>query len=163
MEVYWPLLLAQVCTFLAGMVLISKFFIKSLLTVMDARAKRIHDDLESSKAARSEAEKLRLEAGAELAKIRESAKAEIARVSGEAESRRKELLDKAKADAEQVVNQARQNMEQERDRIVSEIKGQVGDLAVQVAERILGEAPSRKADERMVMEMVQSLTRTKSS
>ena len=162
-EVHWPLLLAQIFTFLVGMVLISKFFIKSLLTVMDARAKRIHDDLNQSKAARGEAEKLRAEALSELAEIRASSKAEMAKSRAEAEQQRKELLDKAKADAEQVVIQAKKNMELERDRIVSEIKGQVGDLAVQVAERILGEAPSKKADERLVMEMVQSLTKARQS
>ena len=157
-EIHWPLLLAQIGTFLVGMVLISKFFIKSLLGVMDARSKRIHDDLESSKKARDEAESLRLEAQAELRKIRESSRAELAKAAAEAEARRKQFLDKAKADADQVVTQARKNMEQERDRIVADIKGQVGDLAVQVAERILGEAPSRKADERMVAEMVASLS-----
>jgi F-type H+-transporting ATPase subunit b len=145
------------------MVLISKFFIKSLLGVMDARAKKIHGDLEGSRKAREEAEALKLEAQAEVRKIRDSAKAELAKALSEADSRRRELLDKAKADADQVVSQARQNMEAERDRIVGEIQGQVGDLAVRVAEKILGEAPSRKADERMVMEMVKNLGRARQS
>ena len=162
-EVHWPLLLAEIFTFLVGMVLIHKFFIRSLLSVMDARSKRIHDDLESSKKARGEGEALRAEAQAELKRIRESARAELARAAADSEARRKELLDKAKAEAEQVVASARRNMEAEKDRIVGEIKGQVGDLAVQVAERILGEAPSRKADERLVMEMVQNLGRQRPS
>lgn len=153
----WPLFFAQFFTFLVGMVLIWKLFLVPLLELLARRRDEISGNLDSAEKARDETAALRDEVKNELAKIRDEARQEISKALSEGEVRRNEILGKASQDAEVLVAKARQSMEEEKERVLDELRSEVGQIAVTVAEKILGEATSVQADEKLIDDLLKTL------
>jgi F-type H+-transporting ATPase subunit b len=105
---------------------------------MDDRVVRIRTDLEKAEAARKEAEQLLQRYREQL----EEARAERQRIVEEAHQRaeevRRQLRADAEAEAQRIRESARQEIQAERARAARELRREVGQLAVDVAERIVG-------------------------
>ena len=68
-EISWPLLVTQVVTFLAAMVIIWKLFWGPLTRMMQERTQKISDDLERAENGRREIEALEADYHRRLAEI----------------------------------------------------------------------------------------------
>ena len=91
------------------------------------------------------------EAQAEAAKVLEQYKAQLADARGEAarirddaradaEGIRQEAHDRARAESDRIIAAGRESLAAERQNIVRELRAEVGDLAVQLAGKIVGES-----------------------
>lgn len=157
LEIEWSLFLAQLLTFMVGMFLIWKLFLVPLLELLARRRDEISGNLSTAEKAREETAALRDEVKKELAKIRDEARQEISKALSEGEARRNEILGKASQDAEALVAKARQSMEDEKERVINDLRSEIGQIAVTVAEKILGEKPSAQADEKLIDDLLETL------
>ncbi len=105
---------------------------------MDERTHRIKTDLEKAEAARKEAEELVEQRRRQLAQARSEGAGILDEARQRAEEIRRDLVARAEAEAQRIVESARQEIEAERARAAQQLRREVGALAVEVAERIVG-------------------------
>jgi F-type H+-transporting ATPase subunit b len=105
---------------------------------MEDRATRIRTDLEKAEEARKEAEALVEQRRRQLGQARSEAAAIVDEARQRAEDIRREMLARAEAESQRIIESARQEIDAERARAARELRREVGRLAVDVAERIVG-------------------------
>ena len=108
--------------------------------ILDERTTRIEGGLARAERAQEEAaatlaeyQHRLAEARGEAARIREDARAEGEQIVAE-------LRDKASADAARILQNAQRQIEAERQQASTALRGEVGELATELASRIVGEA-----------------------
>jgi F-type H+-transporting ATPase subunit b len=131
-------------------ILLGHFLYQPILNVLEERKRRIAKGLEDAR----QASIARDNADAEAKKILEAARAEAAKVRqeamGQAEETRKGILAQAENEAKEVVANARADAEEERNRILSELRGQVAAIAVAAANKLVGEAIDEKRQHELI-------------
>jgi F-type H+-transporting ATPase subunit b len=148
----WPQLIAQVISFCIVCALLNRFAYRPVLAMLNERRRQIAESLanaEKIKAelARTEAHRQEILAqiDAQAAKLLEEARAAAALVQ-EQETK------KAMAAAEQIVVRARQAAEQDHDRMLVELKREVGRLVVQTTSVVIGNILTPDDQRRLVEE-----------
>ena len=132
--------LAELVAFVLILAVLWRFVVPPLQKSMTARQeaiKKSFDDADAAKerlaAAEAEYKNAIAEARAEQAKSRE-----------DAAKTRREIIDAAKeearVEAEAVTSRAEARLEVERRQVLAELRGEIGRLAVELAERIVGES-----------------------
>ncbi len=111
---------------------------KRLGQAMDDRTARIRTDLEQAEARRKEADQLLERYREQLEQARAEAQSMLEEARQRAEEVRRDLVAKAEAESQRIVENARREIEAERIRAARELRREVGQLAVEVAERIVG-------------------------
>jgi F-type H+-transporting ATPase subunit b len=131
-------------------IILGHFLYQPILNVLEERKRRIAKGLEDAR----QASIARDNADAEAKKILEAARAEAAKVRQEAmaqaEETRKGILAQAENEAKEVVANARTDAEEERNRILSELRGQVAAIAVAAANKLVGEAIDEKRQHELI-------------
>jgi F-type H+-transporting ATPase subunit b len=131
-------------------ILLGHFLYEPILNVLEERKRRIAKGLEDAR----QASIARDNADAEAKKILEAARAEAAKVRqeamGQAEETRKGILAQAENEAKEIVANARTDAEEERNRILSELRGQVAAIAVAAANKLVGEAIDEKRQHELI-------------
>jgi len=122
----------------------------------DRRA-NIEGKLEEAEREREEADQLleqyrrRLrDAEDETQRILEEARANAERV-------RRDLLSKAEADADRQLDRARQAIRSERDQAISQLRNEVGTLAIELATRVVGDSLDRDRQLRLIDQYIDEL------
>jgi F-type H+-transporting ATPase subunit b len=124
---------------------------------IEAREKAIAGDLEGAEGQRAEAHKLLEDYKAQLANARSEANKVIEEARQSAEQVRKDLIAKAEEDAKGVVARAQEQIEQDRTRTMSELRGEVADLAVSLAEKVVGRSLDRSSQTQLVDEYIKEV------
>ena len=134
----WPHLTAQIISFCIVCALLYRFAYRPVLAMLEERRKRIAEGLanaEKSKAelARTEAKQREMleQAGAQAAKLIEEARTAAARVE-------QQETQKAIAAAKQIVASASEAARRDHDRMLAELKREVGRLVVETAAAVTG-------------------------
>jgi F-type H+-transporting ATPase subunit b len=124
--------------FIVVAVVLSRIAFPKLREVVEAREKKIRGDLESAENAKSEASKQLEEYKKQLAEARSEANRIIEDSRQSAEQVRKDLVAKAEKDAEAIVARAGEQIQAERQRTIQELQGQIADLSIELAEKVVG-------------------------
>ncbi|MBK5308187.1 MAG: F0F1 ATP synthase subunit B [Frankiaceae bacterium] len=132
--------LAEVFAFLLILVVLQRFVVPPLQKSMTARQeaiKKSFDDADAAKARLAAAEE-------EYKKAIAESRAEQAKAREEAAATRREIVDEAKAEAQTeaaaILSRAEAALEVERRQVFAELRSDIGRLAVDLAERIVGES-----------------------
>ena len=133
-------------------VVFTRILLPKLQKVLDERAELIQGGIEKAEKAQAEAAAALeeytaqlTEARAEAACIREDARVEAAQIL--AESRRR-----ASKDAERIIDTAQRQIEAERHQTVIALRAEVGELATELASRIVGESLADDARQQRVID-----------
>ncbi len=132
-ELIWGL----IC-FLIVLYVLTKVAFPKLRETVEAREKKIQGDLEEAENAKKEARGQLDEYKQRLAEARSEANRIIEDARGQAEQVRKDIVDKANKEAEGIVARAQDQMEAERTRTVQELQRTIGDLSIELAEKVVG-------------------------
>ncbi|RYY51532.1 MAG: ATP synthase F0 subunit B [Chitinophagaceae bacterium] len=123
--------------FLAVFFILRKFAWKPILTSLGEREKGIADSIASAERVKKEMgqmkaenEKLMMQAREERAQMLKEAKEAKDRIVNEAK-------DQAKAEANKIIADAQMQIQQQKMAALTEVKNEIGNLAVEVAEKIL--------------------------
>jgi F-type H+-transporting ATPase subunit b len=150
--VNWPQLLAQVASFCIVCLILYRFAYGPVLKMLEVRRQQIAQGLAraeqiQAELARTEAQRQEVmaQANAQASKFIEEARAAAARVQ-EQETR------KAVAAAEQILSKAREAAVQEHDRMLAELKREVGRLVVQATTTVTGKILTSEDQRRLAEE-----------
>jgi F-type H+-transporting ATPase subunit b len=124
--------------FIVVAVVLTKVAFPKLREAVEAREKRIQGDLETAEKAKNEAKQEQEEYKKQLAEARGEANRIIEDARASAEQVRKDLIAKAEKDAEAVVARAQEQIQAERQRTIQDLQGQIADLSIELAEKVVG-------------------------
>jgi F-type H+-transporting ATPase subunit b len=144
--------LMQLFGFSVLVIILSHFLYRPILQVLQDRKARIAKGLEDAR----QASIARDNADAEAKKILDAARADAAKMRSEAMVQAEEtasgILAKANEDAKAVVAAAREEGEAERNRALSDLRGQVAAIAIAAANKIVGESLDDKRQRALIAE-----------
>lgn len=126
--------------FLIVLVVLNKFAFPALRKSVEDRQQQIQTDLEAAEQAKTEAQQAKANYDKQIADARGEANRIIEEARRQAEDVRKDLITKAERDAEQITQRASEQLDAERSRTITELQSTVGDLAIELAEKVVGRA-----------------------
>ncbi len=153
----WPLLLSNIVSFLIVCGLLHRFAYKPILKVLEQRRQRIAESLENAERIKvdlAQAEKKRSEI---LSRANDEAQKMIteARASANALAQTREQA--AIAEAERIVLQAREATKLEHDRMLSELRKEVGRLVVDTTGKVTGKVLTVEDQKRLSEEAAREI------
>ena len=131
---------------------------KKISEALQERAKRIEGQIEDADRVKAEAERTLEEYRAKLATAREEASRLVAEARDAGEQLRRDLQQRAQEEANRIVEAARAEIQGERERAARELRREIGSLAVQVAERVVGYELDEDRQRELVDSYIEELT-----
>ena len=138
-----------------------KWALPRLNKVLDERREKIQGSLEQAESSRAEAQSLLADYKRQLDEARGESNRIIEEARKSAEAMRKDLLARAEDEARQVVARAQEEIRAERDRVFEELRGAVGELSIQVAERVVGESLTKDRQAKLVDDYITEIAKKK--
>ncbi|MBF7075416.1 F0F1 ATP synthase subunit B [Streptococcus sp. HF-100] len=144
-------------SFLLLIVLIKKFAWDNITSTFEQRAKKISDDIEGAESARQKAEDLAQKRETELAGSRQEATTIIENAKETAEKNKAGILADAADEAGRLKEKANQEIAQTKAEAMNSIKGDVADLTVNLASKILGQKLDQEAHKELIDRYIDKL------
>ena len=126
-----------ILTFLLLVFVLAKFAWKPLLKMLQDREDMVRSSLEDAEKAKSELERLNEESEAIMAKARSEAQSILADGKAAAEKVKDDIIAKSKEQANKIREDAGNQIQVEKDKAISEIKKEVVNLTLLLAEKLI--------------------------
>jgi F-type H+-transporting ATPase subunit b len=126
-----------ILTFLLLLMVLAKFAWKPLLAMLDERQKSIDDSLLSAEKARQELEGINQKSEAILSKSRTEAQTIVTDAKSAADKLKEDIVLKAKKEADGQLEKAKNQISVEKNKALLEIRQEIVDLSITVAEKII--------------------------
>jgi F-type H+-transporting ATPase subunit b len=153
--IFWTLV-----TFLLAAFVLRRVAWGPIVQRVEEREKSIQASIDAAKHERAEAEKLLGEQKAAIAAARREAAEMVRRNAEDVERLRADLLAKARVQAEELKADAKRSIDDEKLKAVAEVKGVAADLAIQIAEKLLGERLDPDKQRALAQQYLESLGRS---
>jgi len=153
-------LIIQLFNFLLLLWLLHRFLYKPLLAKMQERTGAIQKSLDEAQVARAQAAKQQEENAERLRAVHAEAEAIRARALKEAAEEQRKLVEAARAESQRMVESAKAQLEAETRRAREDLRREVADLAVAVAERLVRKSLRDEDHRRIVAEAVARIGRS---
>ncbi|MEA5075514.1 MAG: F0F1 ATP synthase subunit B [Coriobacteriia bacterium] len=140
----------NVVAFIVLFIVMAKFAFPPITKMLDERANKIRESLDKAEDTRVEAERLLEEYKVQMAEARAEAAQVIEQGRKVAESMKAEILAKAREEAEAEKSKAVAAIKAEKESAMAELKGEVADLSVAVAGKILGSSITKADHEALI-------------
>jgi len=144
-------------SFLLLIFLVKKYAWGNLSSILDERAEKISSDIDGAEEARKKAEELASKREAELAGSRTEAKTIIENAKGTAEKSKADILAEAKLEAGRLKEKANQEIAQNKAEALQSVKGDVADLTISLAEKILSKNLDSQAHKELIDQYIDQL------
>lgn len=144
-------------SFLLLIILIKKFAWENITSTFEQRAKKISDDIDGAESARQKAEDLAQKRETELAGSRQEATTIIENAKETAEKNKAGILADAADEAGRLKEKANQEIAQTKAEALNSIKGDVADLTVNLASKILGQQLDQEAHKELIDRYINKL------
>ena len=151
---FWQLLL-----FVALLLLLKKFAWKPILDAVNERETSIKDSLSAAEKARDEMQAVQ----ADNKRILKEARAERDALLSEAKTASIQMINQAKedakAEADKIIAQAQEMIQNEKKASVNDLKSQVAQLSIDIAEKVLQtELKDKATQEKLVKQLVDEIS-----
>lgn len=130
--IFWTIV-----TFIAVLAVLSKVAWKPLLHALTSREEQIRTAIQQAEEAQAEARKLLEENKRQLAQAEAHAQQAMREGREMGEKLKSEIMEKANTGARAMVEQAKDEIRRERDAALQQLRGEVADLAVTAAGKII--------------------------
>ena len=150
--VFWTLL-----TFVIVGLVLRRVAWGPLLESVNEREKQIQSSIDAAKRERAEAEKLLSEQKTAIAAARAESAEALRKTQSDMEKLREDLMGRSKKEAEELKADARKTIEAEKVKAIADLKNEAGTLAIQIAEKLLGEELKEGKHRALVDQFVQDL------
>jgi F-type H+-transporting ATPase subunit b len=134
-------------------VLLYKVALPPLLAFLLKRENLIAGSLEQSAANQKESEQLLAEYKKKLADVHKQAESIVSRARDEARTAREEIIANADRQSQRIMEKNRQELAHEKEKILREVKGEVAEMVVQAAGRVLQREVSARDNLRIIEEI----------
>jgi F-type H+-transporting ATPase subunit b len=146
--------------FLIVFAVIAKLAFPALNKMLDQRTAKIQGDMEKAEDARRTAEQELANYRDQLAGARDEANRIIEEARRTADQMRRDLQVKAEEESQAIVARAQDEIRAERDRVFQELRAQVGQIAVELAGRVVGESLDEQAHQRLIDDYIDQVSST---
>ena len=144
-------------SFILLLVLIKKFAWSNITGIFEERAEKIASDIDRAEEARQKAEVLAQKREDELAGSRKEAKTIIENAKETAEKSKASILADAKLEAGRLKEKANQEIAQNKAEALQSVKGDVADLTISLAEKILSKNLDSQAHKELIDQYIDQL------
>lgn len=150
-----PGLIGQMVNFLLLFGLLSLLVYRPVLRMLDERAARIRESIETAEAIRQQAARAQEEIQARLDEARREGQILMAQAERLGDQLKEEARQEARREAELILARARADFELEREHAVNELRREFVDLAISAAERVIRESLDRAKHERLIRDVLE--------
>ena len=144
-------------SFLLLIFLVKKYAWGNITSILDQRAEKISSDIDGAEEARKKAEELASKREAELAGSRTKAKTIIENAKETAEKSKSDILAEAKLEAGRLKEKANQEIAQNKAEALQSVKGEVADLTVSLAGKIISQNLDGHAHKELIDQYIDQL------
>ena len=137
-------------SFLLLIFLVKKFAWGNITSILDARAEKITNDIDEAEAARQKAEELASKREEELAGSRKEAASIVENAKETAEKNKSQILSEATQEAVRLKEKAQQEIAHNKEEALNSIKGDVADLTVNLASKLLSQQLDAEAQRQLI-------------
>jgi F-type H+-transporting ATPase subunit b len=153
------IIVIQLVTFLVGMVLIWKFFVKYFLDIIAKRAADVKSVIEQAENNNREAEKLKAEYMKHIDDIEKQIQQAIKDATKEGIDVKNEIILKARQEAKAILDRTYEKIGLEKEKMLKELKNEVVNMSVNLAEKLIKEKIGGKVDDRLVDEALAEISK----
>jgi F-type H+-transporting ATPase subunit b len=132
----------------------AKFVIPRMNTLLEERRQKIQGEMEKAEASRVAADEELGRYKEQLAGARDEANRIIEEARRTADQLRADLQGKAEQESHAIVARAQEEIRAERDRVFQELRSQVGEIAVELAGKVVGQSLDKSSHERLIDEYI---------
>ena len=152
----WTIIL-QIGNLLLTMWLFKKFLLKPVQKILQERQAQVDADLDAAQAARAEAEQAKEEYALSLGGAKEEAARLVRTATKNAQDRGEQIVLEAKQEAAAIRAKAAADIARDRKNAVNEIKGDISDMAVTIASKVVEKEISEKEHEKLIEEFIEKM------
>ena len=150
-------LIAGIIAFAIVFFFVWRWAVPALSKTLEARQGQIAAEYESAEKAKTEAESLLNDYRSQLAGANAEAEQIVADARDAGDALKADIVARAESEAEQIKNRAQDDVETERARIAGELRRQVADLSIDVAERVVGDSIDAERQRELVDRYIDDL------
>ena len=148
-------LVSQIVNFTLLALLLYFVAYKPILRMLDQRSARIQEGLDKAAEAEKRAAEMEQEFQKQLAAARKEGQEIIAQATQVSEKTRQEILAKAHEDARGMIDKAKEEIDRERDQAMSDLRRDVGELSVSIAQKIIGRTLDEPGQRQLIAEFLE--------
>lgn len=137
--------------------LLKKFLFGRVNAVMEARQQDVADTYQHADDAMEHAKKMEADYTVLMAEAKNESAELIKDATKKAQSRSDELLTEARQEAAAVMSRANEEIEQEKKRAKAQLRDEISDLAVQVAEKVVERDLNQADHERLISDFIDNV------
>jgi len=156
-DVNLVLSVATVLVFALFAIVLTKLGWRPLLDMIEERERTIRTAVEGAHQANTEAQALLVQHKETLREAGQQREDIIKQAFADAEVTRASLIAQAKAEAEKQLQKAREQIQREKQLAIQEIRGEIADLAMGAAAKIVESSLTPEAQRKLVDEFIESL------
>ncbi len=127
----------QIVNALVIFLVLRHFLFKPVTEMMEKRTKSIEDSFKEAELKTKKSEELKAEYEAKLNEIKEEKNKMIEDATRRAQNRSDEIIAAAQEEADRLAEKARAEIEREKQKMMNELKGEISQLAIGAAEKII--------------------------
>ena len=146
-----------ILTFLILFFVLAKFAWKPLLLALESRENTIKSSLEDAEKAKTELERLNVESEEIMAKARSEAQSIRVEAKSAAEKIKADVMIQAGEDAKKIRDEAQKQIKVEKAKAISEIRQEVVNLTMRVAEKVIRKNLSKEDNQSLIEDSIKHL------
>ncbi len=151
------LIMWTITTFIVLVLVLGKFAWKPILEALHSREAEIADSLKKAEEAKKDAERMMQENKLAMDKASNETARLIAEGRAMAEQLKNDIVAKANESAKKMLDQAKDEISREKDAAMAQLRTEVAELSITVAEKILDESLDGAKQKKMVDKVLQQL------
>ena len=156
-EVKLPVLIFQVITFLIFVGAMYAALYGPVRRMLQQRTEKIRADMQAAEGSRLEADKLRADYETRLKEIEARAHEALHKALHDGDAARAKMLDEARQETRRMIEEANAQVKTDREKALREMRRDIADLAVLVAERAARKIVDAETHKRLVEELTQEV------
>ncbi len=151
----FKLFLAQLINFAIVLFVLWKWVFKPVSKALSDRTSKIEKSLADAKQITEDKETFESWKNAEMGKVRQEAAGIITQAKQDAETVRHQLTEQTKQEQGKILLQTQAQLELEKQKAITEVKGQIADIVVTASEKILREKLTDKKDQDLIKQALE--------
>lgn len=157
----WKLLLAQGVNFALLLLILTKFFYKPVIKMLDERRKKIADNAENENIMAKKLQEMEAAKEKILTGARNQSEKIIKQAEKNAEEVKETIIKEASSQAEKIYEESKRELAGEKKKVFDELKRELGSLISASLEKGFGDVIDGKMQEKLVNEAVKNVPNSK--
>ena len=148
---------AQICNLFIQMYLIKRFLFKPVHEILETRRAAADAEIIQAEETKAKAEAIRAEYERNMQDARQKANEILDSARNTAAIQSEKILKEAQDQTFAMKNKAEKEIAQEKKKAVNEVKGEIGDMAVEIAAKVIEREINEKDHEKLIDEFISNV------